>query len=110
MNAAAAMSYTQLFLLPTPSRTTHITCGLRDDRRGTLWRSDFLTTEAIQVVHSLKLAKSAAQLDIVLKGKLSRLLKADMLNTLTELQRQNELDLALEVIIRSLFLSSYLNF
>lgn len=62
-----------------------------------MWRSRVLSTEAIQVVHSLKLAKaSPAKLDEVFCGRLSRLLKADLVDTLEELQRQNELDLALK--------------
>ncbi|KMT15823.1 hypothetical protein BVRB_3g057920 isoform B [Beta vulgaris subsp. vulgaris] len=62
-----------------------------------LWRSSFLSTEAIQAVQSLKLAKSPAKLQQVFDTKIARLLKADLLDTLTELQRQNELDLALKV-------------
>ena len=59
-----------------------------------------LSTEAIQVVQSLKLAKSTrSKLEEVFDGKLTRLLKADLLDTLAELQRQNELDLALKVML-----------
>lgn len=56
-----------------------------------------LSTEAIQVVQSLKLAKSSTKLNEVFSRKLSRLLKADLLDTLAELQRQSELELALKV-------------
>ncbi|EXB55185.1 hypothetical protein L484_018112 [Morus notabilis] len=63
-----------------------------------MWRSRVLSTEAIQAVQALKLAKpSPMKLDEVFGGRLSRLLKADLLDALEELQRQNELDLALKV-------------
>ena len=59
-----------------------------------------LSYEAIQVVQSLKLAKSMpSKLEEVFHGKLTRLLKSDLLDTLAELQRQNELDLALKVLL-----------
>ncbi|CAK9174459.1 unnamed protein product [Ilex paraguariensis] len=74
-----------------------ITCGLRNGPRGPLWRSRILSTEAIQTVQSLKLAKSPAKLEEVFNTRLSRLLKADLLDTFNELRRQNELDLALKV-------------
>ena len=69
-----------------------------------LWRSIVLSTEAIQAVQSLKLAKSRSNLHQVLNTRLTRLLKADLLDTLTELQRQNQLDLALKVYHSSLSL------
>lgn len=57
-----------------------------------------LSTEAIQAVQSLKLAQnSPSKLDQVFSTKLSRLLKADLEDTLAELQRQNEFVLALKV-------------
>lgn len=56
-----------------------------------------MSTEAIQAVQCLKLAKSPAKLEQVFNTRISRLLKADLLDTLGELQRQNELDLALQV-------------
>ncbi|GAB4859098.1 hypothetical protein Ancab_010563 [Ancistrocladus abbreviatus] len=75
-----------------------VTCGLRNAPRKPLWRSRVLSTEAIQAVQSLKLAKSSSsKLEEVFSTRLSRLLKADLLDTLSELQRQNELDLALKV-------------
>lgn len=75
-----------------------ISCGLRNiGPRKPLWRSRFLSTEAIQAVQCLKLAKSPSKLEHVFNTRLSRLLKADLLDTLTELQRQNELHLALKV-------------
>ncbi|XP_062082276.1 protein THYLAKOID ASSEMBLY 8-like, chloroplastic [Humulus lupulus] len=77
-----------------------ISCGLRDGPRKPLWRSRVLSSEAIQVVQSLKLAKSTPpKLEEVFSARLARLLKVDLLDTLAELQRQNELDLALKVFI-----------
>lgn len=61
-----------------------------------MWKSRVLSTEAIQAVHSLKLANSNSKLHHVLSTRLSRLLKADLLDTLAELQRQNEFQLALK--------------
>lgn len=56
-----------------------------------------LSTEAIQAVQCLKLAQNSSKLEHVFSTKISRLLKDDLLDTLAELQRQNELDLALKV-------------
>ncbi|EOY04759.1 Vacuolar sorting protein 9 domain, putative isoform 3, partial [Theobroma cacao] len=75
-----------------------VTCGLRGGTRKHLWRSRVLSAEAIQAVHSLKLANSNSKLQHVFSNKLSRLLKADLLDTLAELQRQNEFHLALELL------------
>ncbi|XP_055834115.1 protein THYLAKOID ASSEMBLY 8-like, chloroplastic isoform X2 [Solanum dulcamara] len=72
-------------------------CGLRNGPRKPMWRSRVLSSEAIQAVQSVKLAKSSDKLEELLKNKLSRLLKADVLDALTELQRQNQLHLALKV-------------
>lgn len=79
--------------------TLSITCGLRDPFRKPIRQSRVLSTEAIQAVHAMKLAKSNSKLDGVFHGRVSRLLKADLLDTLTELQRQNEVDLALKVML-----------
>ncbi|KAL8104407.1 hypothetical protein AgCh_028568 [Apium graveolens] len=63
-----------------------------------MWRSRILSTEAIQAVHSLKLAaKSPPKLQHVFNATISRLLIADLLDTLAELKRQNHVDLALKV-------------
>lgn len=79
-------------------RTVIITCGLRNGPRKPMWRTRVLSTEAIQAVQSLKLAQnSPSKLDQVFSTKLSRLLKADLEDTLAELQRQNEFNLALKV-------------
>ncbi|KAF4378491.1 hypothetical protein G4B88_027551 [Cannabis sativa] len=79
-------------------RSPRVSCGLRDGPRKPLWRSRVLSTEAIQAVQSLKLAKSTPpKLKEVFGARLGRLLKIDLLDTLAELQRQNELDLALKV-------------
>ncbi|KAJ9701647.1 hypothetical protein PVL29_006842 [Vitis rotundifolia] len=74
-----------------------IACGLRGGPRKPLWRSRVLSTEAIQAVQSLKLAKSSIKLEEVFSSRVSRLLKSDLLDTLAELQRQGELDLTLKV-------------
>lgn len=59
-----------------------------------------LSTESIQAVQSLKLAKSnPSKLEEVFGARVARLLKADLLDTFAELQRQNELDLALKVLL-----------
>ncbi|XP_057958004.1 pentatricopeptide repeat-containing protein At1g62350-like isoform X2 [Malania oleifera] len=85
-------SFTSIGLAP---RTI---CGLRRKSRKHMWRSRVLSTEAIQAVQSLKLAKpSSSKLEEVFNTRLKRLLKADLLGTLVELQRQNDLDLALKV-------------
>lgn len=78
--------------------TLRISCGLRKGYKKPMYRSRVLSTEAIQAVQSLKLAKSPSKLDQVFSTRISRLLKADLLDTLTELQRQNELDLAIKVL------------
>lgn len=78
--------------------TPRITCGLRNGPRKPLWRKRVLSTEAIQAVQCLKLAQNSSKLEHVFSTKVSRLLKDDLLDTLAELQRQNELDLALKVL------------
>ncbi|XVF84335.1 hypothetical protein PTKIN_Ptkin17bG0028800 [Pterospermum kingtungense] len=79
-------------------RRSTVTCGLRGGTRKPLWKSRVLSTEAIQAVHSLKLANSNSKLNHVFSTRLSRLLKADLLDTLAELQRQNEIQLALKLL------------
>ncbi|EPS67677.1 hypothetical protein M569_07101 [Genlisea aurea] len=84
--------------LPSSPSSWRVSCGLRNERRKTLWRGRVLSTEAIQAVHVLKLAKnSPSRLEIVFNSNLARLLKADLLDAFSELQRQNELDLSLKV-------------
>ncbi|XP_068651176.1 pentatricopeptide repeat-containing protein At1g62350-like [Aristolochia californica] len=85
-----------LSMLTVPS-SLKITCGLRGGQRKPLWRSRVLSTEAIQAVQSLKLAKSSSKLEDVLNSRITRLLKADLVATLVELQRQNEWEIALKV-------------
>lgn len=82
---------------PSASSLTLVTCGLRGGPRKPLWRSRVLSTEAIQAVQSLKLAKSDSKLEYVFRNRLTRLLKSDLLDVLAELQRQNEINLALKV-------------
>ncbi|XP_050229130.1 pentatricopeptide repeat-containing protein At1g62350-like [Mercurialis annua] len=90
----------KLFQIPQKLKnpTSIITCSLRGKPRKPLWRSKRLSSEAIQAVQSLKLAKSSnSRLQNVFENKLSRLLKTDLIDTLELLQDQNELDLALKV-------------
>ncbi|KAJ6991502.1 hypothetical protein D5086_014295 [Populus alba] len=83
---------------PHLPRSSVITCSLRGKPRPPLWRAKRLSTEAIQAIQSLKLARSSTpRLEEVFDSKLSRLLKTDLLDTLAVLQNQNELDLALKV-------------
>ncbi|XP_027120100.1 protein THYLAKOID ASSEMBLY 8-like, chloroplastic [Coffea arabica] len=83
---------------PMPPSRLKITCGLRKiGPRKPMWRSRVLSPEAIQAVQSLKLARSPDKLVEVFANRISRLLKADLLDTLSELQRQNEVELALQV-------------
>lgn len=94
------LGFLQNLSKPHPRCSSMVTCGLRGGPRKPLWRKSVLSSETIQVVHSLKLAKaSTSRLQQVFSGRLSRLLKADLLDTLAELHRQNELDLALKVYI-----------
>ena len=83
-----------------------IVCGLRRSDRKSLWRSRIISGEAIQVVHSLKLAKSDEKIEHILNTGLSRLLKADVLDALAELQRQNQLHLALKVLLFSSYVQA----
>ncbi|KAL5990875.1 hypothetical protein ACLOJK_011780 [Asimina triloba] len=80
----------------TPIPRISISCRLRGGRKP-LWRSRVLSTEAIQAVQHLKLAKSTSKLEEVFYKRLSRLLKADVIAVLDELRRQNEWEMALKV-------------
>ncbi|RWW05483.1 hypothetical protein GW17_00031236, partial [Ensete ventricosum] len=85
--------------LQVPSR---IRCGLRGERKP-LWRGRVMSTEAIQAVQALKHANassSSRRIEDVLDARVGRLLKADQIAVLAELQRQNELQLALQVFVR----------
>ncbi|XP_052207455.1 pentatricopeptide repeat-containing protein At1g62350-like [Diospyros lotus] len=84
---------------PPAVAVPRVRCGLRNAPRKPMWKKRVLSTEAIQAVQSLKLAKAkpSGKLDEVFRNRLSRLLKADLLDALAELQRQNEVDLALKV-------------
>lgn len=82
----------------SPMSSVKVICGLRSRPRKPLWRSRVLSTETIQAVQSMKLAaKTPNKLEDVFKTQVSRLLKGDLLDALTELLRQNELELALKV-------------
>lgn len=57
-----------------------------------------MSSEAMQVVQSLKLSKSSSEkLKRVVDLRLARLLKTDLVDAFTELKRQNEFDLVLLV-------------
>ncbi|KAD6453017.1 hypothetical protein E3N88_07722 [Mikania micrantha] len=78
--------------------STTITCGLRKPLRTRRQSDGVLSTEAIQAVQSLKLAaKNPSKLQHVFNSKINRLLKDDLLDAFAELQRQQQLDLALKV-------------
>ncbi|WCJ41279.1 Vacuolar sorting protein 9 (VPS9) domain [Euphorbia peplus] len=90
----------KLSFFPTKSnpRKSIITCSLRGGPRKPLWRAKRLSTEAIQAIQSLKLAKSSnPRLEHLFNSKISRLLKSDLIDTLEVLQNQNEFELALKV-------------
>ncbi|XP_027165864.1 uncharacterized protein LOC113765812 [Coffea eugenioides] len=83
--------------LHMPPSRLKITCGLRKiGPRKPMWRSRVLSPEAIQAVQSLKLAKCRDKLAEVFANRISGLMKADLLDILSELQRQNEVELALQ--------------
>ncbi|URE31193.1 hypothetical protein MUK42_06390 [Musa troglodytarum] len=80
--------------LPCPSHrpAAPVTCGPRDNR-GKLLRGRTLSTEAILAVQALKRAAAAgdeARVHRIVSVDLGRLIKADLLAALAELQRQNE--------------------
>lgn len=103
MNMGSSTIRIQFLKIPFESKlrygSTTITCGLRKPMRTRRPPSDgILSTEAIQAVQSLKLAaKNPSKLVQVFNSKLNRLLKDDLLDTFAELQRQQQLDLALKV-------------
>ncbi|CAM6081932.1 unnamed protein product [Calypogeia fissa] len=71
----------------------------KEQPRGSLWKTrSVISKETVQAVHELKRSKSnKAELAKVFQTRIPRLLKMDLLATLSELQRQNEIDLALQV-------------
>uniref|UniRef100_A0ACD5VB74 Uncharacterized protein n=1 Tax=Avena sativa TaxID=4498 RepID=A0ACD5VB74_AVESA len=84
---------------PTPRVT--ITCGPRDNR-GPLQRGRSLSTEAIHAVQSLKRLTAAERSPSSARGaasaSLGRLLRADLLAAMAELQRQGHWSLALAAL------------
>ncbi|KAJ0977104.1 hypothetical protein J5N97_012578 [Dioscorea zingiberensis] len=82
-----------------PRLPSKVLCGLRGGPKKPLWRGRILSTEAIQAVQALKLAKSSStpSLDQVFQSRIGRLLKADLISVLAELRRQDEWELALQV-------------
>ncbi|KAF7805397.1 pentatricopeptide repeat-containing protein [Senna tora] len=90
----SVINYQSIALPMVGSKSVVTICGLRKG----VWRFRVLSKEAIQVVHSLKLAsKSTPKIQHLLHSRLSRLLKVDVLDVFSELHRQNELDLCLQV-------------
>ncbi|XP_031478936.1 pentatricopeptide repeat-containing protein At1g62350-like [Nymphaea colorata] len=85
--------------LASPGKTGMVVwCSLRGGPRRPLWRGRVMSTETIQAVQSLKLAKhSPDKLASVFGSSIGRLIKSDLLATLAELQRQNEFELAIMV-------------
>ncbi|XP_078446871.1 protein THYLAKOID ASSEMBLY 8, chloroplastic-like [Wolffia australiana] len=84
-----------------PPALCRVVCGPRDNR-GPLVRGRTLSTEAILAVQALKrasMAEDSSNVDRVVSTTLSRLLKADLVAALTELQRQNHCSLALSVFV-----------
>lgn len=71
----------------------------KEQPRGSLWRTrSVISRETVQAVHDLKRNKDdPVELAKVFQTRLPRLLKMDLLATLSELQRQNEIELALGV-------------
>ncbi|KAG1371582.1 protein THYLAKOID ASSEMBLY 8, chloroplastic [Cocos nucifera] len=84
------------FRLPKP-HSTPISCGPRDNR-GPLRRGRTLSTEAILAIQALKRARGdEPKVERIVSTTLSRLVKADLLAALAELQRQDQWRLALTV-------------
>eukprot|EP00249_Psilotum_nudum_P006162 c19501_g1_i1 orf=277-1125(+) len=70
----------------------------RGKPRGPLWRGRSLSNESLRAVQDLKMAKGDEErLGQIFRVKISRLLKADLLAVLGELQRQDECELAVRV-------------
>ncbi|KAL2650294.1 hypothetical protein R1flu_018422 [Riccia fluitans] len=71
----------------------------KEEPRGSLWRTrSVISKETVQAVHDLRRSKDSPEdLKRTFQNRISRLLKMDLLATLAELQRQNELSLALKV-------------
>ncbi|XP_008780605.3 protein THYLAKOID ASSEMBLY 8, chloroplastic-like [Phoenix dactylifera] len=85
-----------LLRLPKPHATL-IFCGPRDNR-GPLRRGRTLSSEAILAIQALKRARGDEhKVEHIVSTTLSRLIKADLLAALAELQRQDQWRLALTV-------------
>lgn len=71
----------------------------KEQPRGSLWRTrSVISKETVQAVYELKRNKdNPVELAKVFQTRISRLLKMDLLATLSEVQRQNEIELALQV-------------
>ncbi|KAM0848574.1 hypothetical protein ACQ4PT_054288 [Festuca glaucescens] len=86
---------------PRPRAAGTVTCGPRDNR-GPLQRGRSLSTEAIHAVQSLKRLTAADRSPSAARGaasaSLGRLLRADLLTAMAELQRQGHWTLALAAL------------
>ncbi|CAN6448804.1 unnamed protein product [Victoria cruziana] len=83
---------------PKRSLEMVVRCSLRGGPRRPLWRGRVMSTEAMQAVQSLKLAKNSPdKLSSMFGHTIGRLIKSDLLAAFTELQRQNEVELAIMV-------------
>ncbi|PKU76528.1 protein THYLAKOID ASSEMBLY 8, chloroplastic-like [Dendrobium catenatum] len=91
---------TNLFLRnpnPTSSSTSIIVSGPRDNRQP-IRRGRTLSTEAILTVQALKRARNdEAAVERIVSTSVARLIRADLLAALTELQRQDQWQLALKL-------------
>ncbi|KAL5706255.1 hypothetical protein ACHQM5_024452 [Ranunculus cassubicifolius] len=92
---------------PTTASATIFTirCGPRD-KRGPIQKGRILSTEAMHAIQALKRAKSDEnKLNELISTTVTRLVKNDLMASLTELLRQNQCDLALKVFstVRSEF-------
>ncbi|CAO2193769.1 unnamed protein product [Urochloa humidicola] len=97
-------------LTPTPGTRARLTAGLRRgritcgprDNRGPLQKGRSLSTEAILAIQSLKRLttsdRSPAAASAAAASSLGRLLKADLVSAMAELQRQGHWSLALAAL------------
>ncbi|XP_020574427.1 pentatricopeptide repeat-containing protein At3g46870-like [Phalaenopsis equestris] len=92
--------FSNLFLRnpnPTSSPASIIVSGPRDNRQP-LRRGRTLSSEAILTVQALKRARNdEAEVNRIISTSVARLIRADLLAALTELQRQDQWQLALKV-------------
>ncbi|XP_026451278.1 protein THYLAKOID ASSEMBLY 8, chloroplastic-like [Papaver somniferum] len=79
--------------------STTVRCGPRNNR-GPLVKGRSLSTEAMQAVQALKRAKGdELKINEIISKNLSRLIKNDLLASLSELLRQGHCELAMKVFV-----------